>query len=191
MAFLTESEVLERAERVTKRLRKSVTAALTESVSIDSKFDVFLSHSSNESEKILLGVKDYLEEYSLTVYVDKYNDPDLSPDDVTKETASRLRNRLVNSSTLLYVHSGHSTKSRWMPWELGFMDGKSGKIGVLPVTKSPDRMYSREEYLTLYPYIDKFREEVSQKEYLWVNESSERYARLDLWIKGKDEIRNR
>lgn len=172
-------------------MNKSTLEVLAEAVSFNETFDVFLSHSSNESEDILLGVKDFLEQYDLSVYVDKYNDSDLSPDDVTKETAARLRNRLVNSSTLLYVHSGHSTNSRWMPWELGFMDGKSGKVGVLPVTKSPDRMYSREEYLTLYPYIDKFRGKISQNDYLWINESPERYARLDLWIKGKDEIRDR
>lgn len=188
MALLTEAEVLERAKRVAKRMQKSVTAALKEAVSINNKFDIFLSHSSGEQESILLGVKDYLEGYGLTVYVDKYNDFDLSPNDVTPETAARLRRRLVNSSALIYVHSRHSTTSRWMPWELGFMDGKSGRIGVLPVTQVISPTYQGEEYLSLYPYIDKLRAEGGGEECLWINEYSGKYARFDLWIKGEAEI---
>lgn len=115
MAFLTESEARQRAGRITKRLRKTAVEALTKSISVDETFDVFLSHSSNEDESILLGVKEYLEDQELSVYVDKYNDPDLSPEIVTLETANRLRKRLMNSGALIFVHSQHSILSRWMP----------------------------------------------------------------------------
>lgn len=68
------------------------------------------------------------------------------------------------------------------------MDGKSGKVGVLPVVPTAGQTYVREEYLSLYPYIDKAKLQNSEAEYFWINESSNRYARLDLWIKGAEEI---
>jgi hypothetical protein len=42
MAFLTKSEARQRAGPITKRLRKSAVEALTESISVDETFDVFL-----------------------------------------------------------------------------------------------------------------------------------------------------
>jgi hypothetical protein len=127
MAYLTEDEVRKRAAPITRSLQKSAERVLSEAIaSVNETFDVFLSHSSAEPDEILLGVKAILQDYGLSVYVDKYSDPQLSPDRVTPETAEVLRKRMRNSNTLLYVYSQHSRKSRWMPWELGFFDGLKG-----------------------------------------------------------------
>src|SRR6266436_3180259 len=115
MALLTESEVRARASRVTQRVQKSAGRVLMEGrAALEDAFDIFLSHSSAEPEEILLGIRDLLEESGLKVYVDKYSDPQLSPDNVTRQTAEILRARMRQSQTLLYVYSQHSKKSRWM-----------------------------------------------------------------------------
>lgn len=190
MAYLTENEVRARAGRITQRVVKSARQVLNESTAAtNQKFDVFLSHSSAEPEEIILGVKALLEDRGLSVYVDKYNDPQLSPEVVTPETAEILRGRMRNSRTLLYVYSKHSKQSRWMPWELGFFDGLKGDVGVVPVTTSQEEKFKGEEYLNLYPYVDIEKAASSSDAYLWINKTLGNYARLDLWAKGAEIIK--
>lgn len=191
MAYLQEATVRARAKRVSQRLQKSVETILGEAVAALETFDVFLSHSSAEPEEILLGIKDQLEEWGLSVYVDKYSDPQLSPDRVDKKTAEVLRMRLRQSNSLLYVYSRHSQKSRWMPWELGFFDGFKGAVGVIPVLNGEGCGFEGEEYLSLYPYVDEATMNGTDKKYLWINESKTKYARLDKWVKGRETILER
>ena len=66
--------------------------------SAEQKFDVFLSHSSGEPQDVLLGVKALLEDNGLSVYINKYSDPQLSPENVTLKTATILRDRMRNST---------------------------------------------------------------------------------------------
>lgn len=189
MPYLTEDGVRQRAAQQKHLLNKSYAQVLAnESLQYDS-FDVFLSHSSNEPEEILVGIKSILEDNGLTVYVDKYNDPHLSPDVVTPETAETLRRRMTQSASLLYVYSQYSMKSRWMPWELGFFDGMNGKVGVVPVTKKQEEAFKGEEYLNLYPYVDEYSTMNTIKNQLWINKSSMMFARLRGWVKGTDQIR--
>ena len=155
MTLLTEEVVRARARKEANILRKSTEALLNEAAGPDATFDVFLSHSSNEDREILLGVKSLLEDEGLTVYVDRYSDPQLSPDRVTAETAAILRKRLRASSGLLYAYSVHSTASRWMPRELGFFDGINRPVYILPVIPSAGAAFPREEYLGLYPCIER------------------------------------
>lgn len=188
MPYLTETEVRERAARVTQPLRKTAASVLTEDrASASDTFDVFLSHSSAEPEEILLGIKAFLEDAGLKVYVDKYSDPYLSPEAVTRETAVVLRGRMRQSLTLLYVHSQHSTKSRWMPWELGFFDGYKGRVGIFPVTRYQEEAFRGEEYLNLYPCVDRATTR-NGIEKLWINRSENEYSQLYSWAKGSSEI---
>ena len=43
--------------------------------------------------------------------------------------------------------------SKWMPWELGVVDGNTGKCMIMPVQKGTETIKSRQEYLMLYPVI--------------------------------------
>lgn len=43
--------------------------------------------------------------------------------------------------------------SKWMPWELGVVDGKTNKCFIMPVQKEDETINSRQEYLLLYPVI--------------------------------------
>ncbi|MBN9586106.1 MAG: hypothetical protein BGN84_02915 [Afipia sp. 62-7] len=108
MALLTETEVRARARQMTTLRKSAAREILTETASAGARFDVFLSHSSSEPEEILLGIKGYLEDAGLSLYVDRYTDPHLSPEKVTQETAKILRGRLRASQSLLYVYSDHS-----------------------------------------------------------------------------------
>ena len=188
MAYLIESEVRARASRVTQRVQKTAGRVLTEDrASASDTFDVFLSHSSAEPEEILLGVKAILEDLGLKVYVDKYSDPQMSPHNVTQQTAEVLRLRMRQSHSLLYVYSQHSTKSRWMPWEIGFFDGHKGRVGIMPITRAQEETFKGEEYLSLYPYVDRARIKDGEDR-LWINRTASDYARLYEWIKGTEEI---
>lgn len=187
MAFLTEETVEARARKATTGWRRAADI-LTESVPGRSEtFDVFLSHSSNEPENILLGVRLLLEERGLSVYVDRYSDPGLSPEGVTKQTAEVLRRRMRHSRTLLYIHSRHSGDSRWMPWELGFFDGLKGAVGVLPVKRSRSESFEGQEYLGLYPYIDIS----SPLGKWWINSPSGGFVDFSTWISDPRKLGNR
>lgn len=190
MAYLTEQEVRRRARLTTELMHKSAREILAGArADSDDSLDVFLSHSSNEPEEILLGIKKLLEDVDMTVYVDKYTDPNMSLVAVTSQTAETLRRRMRQSKALLYVYSQYSTKSRWMPWELGYFDGLKGKVGVIPVLEDNEK-FEGEEYLNLYPCGDQAPTRRSDRQVFWINKRSfDEYARLDLWVNGAEAIR--
>lgn len=192
MAYLSERQVQARADRATRGTHRTARRVLLEkAATADQAFDVFLSHSSAEPERILLGIFSMLEDLGLSVYVDKYTDPHLSPDRITNETAEVLRDRMRSSNTLLYVYSRHSKRSRWMPWELGFFDGLKSKVGVIPVTREQEETFKGEEYLNLYPYVDFAQIASSQEQALWINRDHNIYAHLERWARGQEQIRRR
>lgn len=122
--------------------------------SIEMRFDIFLSHSHEDSE-VISGVKEMIEQEGLTAYVDWIDDPQTDRSRVTADTADMLRKRMKNCNCLLYVSTKTSTKSKWMPWELGYFDGmKPGNVGLLPVVESPGNRFVGQEYLGLYPYYE-------------------------------------
>lgn len=191
MPLLTEAEVLARAARTTTLRKSTALESLTETAAADATFDVFLSHSSNEPENILLGIKGYLEDSGLSVYVDRYTDPQLSPEEVTPETAETLRGRQRASTSLLYVYSRHSKLSRWMPWELGFMDGAGRRIGIAPVVETARNRFAGEQYLGLYPYLDRATIEGRDTWALWINRGVREYANYSEWVRGRETITKR
>lgn len=40
-----------------------------------------------------------------------------------------------------------------MPWELGVVDGHTKKCAILPILASYTDVYSKQEYLKLYPVV--------------------------------------
>lgn len=130
-------------------LRESVEAASDGSI-----FDIFLCHSIRDAE-LVLGAKRILERQNLTVYVDWIVDPKMDRSSVTARTADVLRKRMGNSKSLLYLYSENSTRSRWMPWELGFFDGRKGAVAVIPIEPEGRAIdFGTEEYLGLYPKVE-------------------------------------
>jgi hypothetical protein len=131
-------------------LREAATAATKED-----RFDVFLSHASTDAE-LILGVKGLLENQGFTVYVDWIDDAQTDRSKVSRETADLLRRRMRQSGSLVFVATEAASSSKWMPWELGYFDGfRPNMVAVLPLVDNPTQTFKGQEYLALYPVIDK------------------------------------
>lgn len=129
-------------------LRESVYAATDHH-----RFDIFLSHSSSDSD-LILGVKALLENAGYTVYVDWVDDAQLDRSHVTRETADLLRRRMKQSNSLVWVATEAAGDSKWMPWELGYFDGfKPGHVAILPLVNNQFDAFKGQEYLALYPVV--------------------------------------
>jgi hypothetical protein len=154
MAFLTRNQAIQASRSVAPS--RLVESELRKSASTPqgSVFDIFLSHSSEDAE-VIHGVYVSLRAEGLTVYVDWIEDPQADRSNVTAETADMLRNRMKHSGFLVYASSRTSSNSRWMPWELGYFDGRRpGRVGILPIVTTPGAGFLGVEYLGLYRRIE-------------------------------------
>ncbi len=187
MALLNESNLRSLAKAQASRLNESTASALRKSMSSSaalSSFDIFLSHSYLDKE-LIFGISLYLERLGYSVYVDWREDSQLNRDNVTKETAEVVRGRITQSKSLFFATTDSAKDSKWMPWELGYMDGQKSKAAILPVSPSEtssDR-YRGQEYLGIYPYITA-NNDTNGKSRLWVHEDSETYVVFEKWLSG-------
>lgn len=166
----------------------SAPEVLNESFNINKTYDIFLSHSYIDKEKIA-SVKYYLELLGLSVYIDWIDDKQLVRNMVTKETANRIKTRMKKCKSLIYVFSDNSNLSKWMPWELGYFDGIKGRIAVLPIARfSNNNVYKGTEYLSIYPYITVDFIENTDDETLWIRENESKYIDIGNWLLGKNPI---
>ena len=167
----------------TKSLNEN-TRVSTDRFKVHESFDIFLSHSYLDKEDVE-GLYIELTRMGFSVYVDWIIDPFIDRSNVTKATANHLRNRMKISKTLLMATSSNATGSKWMPWELGFMDGLTSKCAILPISNESTVEYSYKgyEYLSLYPFIKKFKDG-NHKERLWIIEDSQKYVVFDHWLSG-------
>ena len=120
--------------------------------SIDKEFDVFLSYNIADLD-VVKGIYYTLSKMGLKVYLDCIVDVDLKRNETDKDTAVRLQKRLKNSRSLIYAQSPEAGRSNWMPWELGVVDGNTGKGMIMPVTRDAQHASPQREYLLLYTYI--------------------------------------
>ncbi len=122
------------------------------------KYDVFLSHATDDKSVMEL-TKAYFEKQNKTVYVAEIDDfiPD-NEKDITKEHVKKIQSAMDISDSFCYVLSICEKKSTWMPWELGYFDGRYGnirKINVLSIydnSKEEEKTFEGHEYLKLYPH---------------------------------------
>lgn len=142
-------------------------------------YDIFLSHSFKDGE-LIYGLKAELEKRQLTVYVDWIEDPQLSRENVTKDTARTLRDRMKLCTALLYATSQNTQDSRWMPWELGYFDGVTGKVAICPVSESGEA-FTKAQYLQLYPQAKPHP--LPDRDYIWIWEDGKILGDIRDWIK--------
>lgn len=147
-------------------------------------FDIFLSHSFLDKEEVE-GLYIELTGFGFSVYVDWIVDPHLDRNNVTKATATLIRNRLRASKTLLLAISTNASMSKWMPWELGYVDGHTQKCAIMPVSRDsyPASSFKGVEYLSLYPFIKKTAD-TEGRDRLWVIEEARKYVTFDGWLGG-------
>jgi len=158
---------------------------INENKKVHISFDIFLSHSYLDKEEVE-GLYIELRSQGYSVYVDWIVDPQLNRTNVTKESAKLIQSRLKMSKTLLLAVSINASLSKWMPWELGYVDGNTGKCAVIPVSMSSYNVpesFNGFEYLQLYPFIKKVPT-TGLGEKLFVIEESRKYIIMDDWLRS-------
>ena len=186
MALFTESDLRARARARTTVLSKTFDSVLREHVQkqegIESH-DIFLSHAYEDKE-LVLGAALAVEDLGHTVYLDWRDDPQLDRSKVTAATAERLRARMRVSKSLFFATTAQATNSKWMPWELGFMDGARSRVAIFPVsTKVGTNDYTGQEYLGIYPYVAEDPDKDGVKR-LWIQRSAKIYTTFSNWLNG-------
>lgn len=149
MAYYTEAHFKYYRENLSESQRTFSTRARSD---LNTTFDIFVSYNFND-KAIIKGVYNELTEMGFKVYVDFIVDNDLDRSNVTLKTAQTIRRRLENSKSLIYAQSPSAAMSRWMPWELGVVDGHTKRCAVLPILLNSTDIYYKQEYLKLYPLI--------------------------------------
>ncbi|MGI2130126.1 toll/interleukin-1 receptor domain-containing protein [Shewanella baltica] len=161
MAIIRKSEILRRynatqttllEEAKERRWAANSLKQNFESFSSSEHYDIFLSHAYSDA-RIVKQIRSMLIEKGYSVYVDWIEDEQLDRGKVSEHTATVLRNRMNNCSSLIYLTSDSAEKSVWMPWELGYMDARTGRVSVAPIIED-DEEFDGREYLGLYPYLD-------------------------------------
>ena len=157
MAFYRASELRNDGLLVATRNFTTAEAVLdrrTAGISERETFDVFLSHSFRDAQ-IILGIAELLKSQGVSVYVDWLVDGQLDRSKVSAATARLLRKRMGQCRSLIFATSTSSPSSKWMPWELGYFDGRNGSnISIMPIEEQAPGKYGQ-EYLELYPAIEK------------------------------------
>lgn len=183
MALYTSNYLknLSRTKTATERVK-----LMTESQSPHVSFDIFLCHSYLDKEDVE-GLYLELTKQGFKVYVDWIVDPHLDRSNVTKETAEHIRKRLRSTKSLLMAVSANAGISKWVPWELGYVDGNTQRCALLPIsTDNKSRSsFDRTEYLKLYPYVEKPNDLSLFRDKLWAVESAYTYVDFEEWIRGK------
>jgi hypothetical protein len=150
-------------------------------------FDIFLSHKFSDLE-VALGLKSIFQQYGYNVYVDSEIDRQLDRVSATKTNASLLKNRMRHCKCLIVATSENFQESVWIPWEVGYFDGRGGLVAVAPVTaaKKGENTFKGREYFGLYPYVaeDGIDGQPGKKQ-LWVFEHKDRYASFKEWLAKK------
>ena len=94
------------------------------------KFDVFISHNSQDEEKIVRFYKK-LNKEGYVVYIDWVNDKfDLKRQWCNASTAQVIKQRIKQSKVFVIFLSESTLNSQWCPWELGYADASGKKICV-------------------------------------------------------------
>jgi len=112
----------------------------------------YLSYSPKD-EEIARGLQVLFSENGWNVHIDwdKTNNADI-PD---MRTASSIKDKIAALDWFIFLGTPNSTGSLWLPWELGFADGKKSqdKIIIVSTTDEAGRCYG-DEYTQLYRHIN-------------------------------------
>ena len=85
------------------------------------------------------------------MYID-WEDAEM-PERPNRQTAARIKDKIVQLDWFMFLATQTSTASRWCPWEIGYADGKKNieRIIILPTSDGYSTYGS--EYLDLYRHF--------------------------------------
>ncbi len=109
---------------------------------------IFISHKKEDKGKAL-GLEKYLKERDIDSYVDVL-DSEINPTNVTERIVDNLR----RTTHLIVIFSEHTTKSMWVPFELGVAYERDSGIGVLKWADSEQSKIILPEYLNEFPVMN-------------------------------------
>lgn len=186
--YYTADELRDRSGGLTASAAEDQLRRITKSAA--GSFDMFLSHSFRDAQ-VIMGLRNLFIDQGLRVYVDWIDDPELDRSRVSSSTAVRLRERMKQSNSLVYATSRAASRSRWMPWELGYFDGIWGesRISIMPVEDRAGNEFDGQEYLGLYKVIGKVRVKDVIHPYA-VRPSGRQAESLDSFTRGQGRFVN-
>ena len=121
------------------------------------RINIFLSHKHDEKENVK-AARNLFEKYEqVHLYVD-WLDNDM-PQVPTTETAEKLKKKIDRSDKFVFLATNGAIESKWCNWELGLGDAHKypDNIALLPAEEYIGG-YIGNEYLKLYPYIERIGE---------------------------------
>lgn len=108
----------------------------------------FLCHSHLDVG-LVKGLQNFLNDQGWDIYIDWLDDDMPSVPD--KETAEKIKGKIVESDWFLFLATANSTSSRWCPWEIGYADAKRGYEHIVIIqTEDDGGKHHGNEYLQLY-----------------------------------------
>jgi hypothetical protein len=114
---------------------------------------VFLSHSHKDKEFVeyLFVV---LRSLNIKVYVDWLDNELTFPP--SGKTADKIKKMIKENRKFILLATNDAIVSKWCNWELGFGDAEKyiDNIALLPVSENSGD-WQGNEYLQIYPYVDK------------------------------------
>lgn len=144
-------------------------------------YDLFISHSFRDKE-FIVGLRYLFENAGYRVYINWIDDSDLDRENVTFDTAIKIRNRINRSKGLAYIATRNITHSKWCPWEFGISDGIHGRACILPVMNTN---FNGQEYLSLYPYLDYSKSEYGKDDFcVYDQKTRSNFVVLRRWLNG-------
>lgn len=179
----------EPAIRLFKKTAESILDDLVDDYEEDEcTYDIFLSHPDLDAE-LVLGTKLTLEDYGYSVYAEWVDDPPMYRSEVTKAGLGAIRTRLDSCRSLLFLTTASSVDSIWLPWMLGYMNGRSETAGILALASGDQKSFSGTGYLDLYPYVMGYQDD-DGVERLWIHRSDGMYHwKLGGWLNGVEPMR--
>lgn len=160
----------------------------------DSKrYQIFFSYSYPDKD-YAIKIVNLLEKCGFSVYID-LRDPKLTRSKETnKQTIERITKVMNRCRCLIYMHTSSAKTSRWCPWELGYMSGKTRFRCATILLVEDKEDFPRQEYLEIYPYLDYDSYKNTNNYTFWVNDLNDRniYVPLKEFIEnGKDPYDHR
>lgn len=121
---------------------------------------IFVSHKHSDLDNTeLRGVLQYLiQKYGIIPYIDCM-DPNM-PAQTCAETANRIKSVIGTCERFILLATEDALKSMWCNWEVGIADKTKyslDSMAILPLLErnQNENDYIGNEYLRLYPYIEK------------------------------------